>query len=221
MKRLLTVLAVLTLTACSTQTTPPAPRPTPTPTVAPLTVAQATKAALRVSDLPKGWQGGVAPDPTPTLRSSVTYDPEICWQVRDPTRDSGAPVTAVRGQYFIRVGDNPVSVTEFIYSWPTPQVRIVQRISEMLPRCSTVSGTWADRETFRSTIRQLTVQGLKDGIVLRGTFVDNPKSVGYVARVVRGGTLLTVDGSNDTFTTDAAFLRFVKTAVARLDAAVG
>ncbi|NUS00790.1 MAG: hypothetical protein HOV67_36695 [Kribbellaceae bacterium] len=184
-------------------------------------MTQATKAALLVTDLPKGWEGGVASDPTPTLRSSVKYAPENCWQVRNPTRDRGAPASAVRGQYFIRVGDNPISVTEFIYSWTTPQLPIVQRISEILPQCAAFTATWYGGETFRASVRQLSVPGLRDGIVLRTDYPDPPNATGYVAYVARGGTLLELEGANDTFTGDGAFVRLVTTAVARLDAAIG
>ncbi|MFI5698348.1 hypothetical protein ACIA58_41205 [Kribbella sp. NPDC051586] len=209
------VLSVLLLTACTQQTDNATPTPSQ-PTVVPLAVAQASKAALTVADLPKGWQGGVATDPTPTLASTVTYEPADCWMVRDPMRDLGAPATAIRGQYFIRVDDNPISVTEFIYSWPAPRLPVVQRIAATLPRCATIKGTWYDGETFEASPRRLTVPGLKDGIVIR---TGTAKSAAYAAYVARGGTLLRLLADSDTFPTDATFIQFLNTAVARLDAA--
>ncbi|MGZ0152739.1 hypothetical protein ACXJJ3_37170 [Kribbella sp. WER1] len=222
MKRALTLVAVLALTACTTQATPP--NPTPTPTVAPLTVEQATKAALRVSDLPKGWDGGIAPDPIPTLRLPITYDPVDCQVLRDPLRDRDAPALSVRGQYFLR-GVSPsddTDATEVIASWPTPQLGLLQKLKEMLPRCQTLATT-LDGVTFHMFARQLPVPWLQDGIVLRfGDSADRKlTSATYTACVVRGGTVLVLRASSDTFTTDAAFLRFVKTAVGRLDGVVG
>lgn len=219
MLRRIALVAVLALTACSPEPDPPAPKPAPTPTVVPVTIAQATKAALLVSDLPKGWEGGVASDPTPTLRSSVKYEPEDCWRVRDPTR--GAPVAAVRGQYFIRVNDNPVSVTEFIYSWTAPQLPIVQRISETLQRCAAFTATPDEGETFRVSLRRLEAPGMRDAIVLRTDYPEPPKAIWYVAYVARNGTLLKLIGDGRAFSSDAAFVQLATTAVARLDAAVG
>ncbi|TCC08674.1 hypothetical protein [Kribbella soli] len=213
MKRGLAVVAVFLLTACNSHTDNATPTPSQ-PTVVPLPVAQASKAALTVADLPKGWEGGVAPDPTPTLTNPVTYDPEDCWMVRDPMRDLGVPATAIRGQYYLRVGDNSISVTEFIYSWPTPRPPVVQRIAANVTRCATITGT-VDGETYQISARQLPVPGLKDGIVTRS---GDAKSAGYAAYVARGGTLLKLTADSDTFPTDAAFVQFLKTAVARLDA---
>ncbi|GAA3151917.1 hypothetical protein JOF29_002475 [Kribbella aluminosa] len=215
-------LAVLTLTACTTQPTPPTP--SPAPTIAPLTVEQAKLAALRVADLPKGWDGGVAPDPIPTLRVPITYDPVDCEVLRDPLRDREAPTLSVRGQYFLR-RDSPggdTDATEVIAWWPTSQLPLLQKIAEMLPRCQTLAGTM-EGETFHVFARQLPMASLRDGIVLRFGDPADPKlkSGTYTACVVRGGTVLALRGSSETVTTDAAFVRFVTTAVARLDAAVG
>ncbi|RZU22320.1 hypothetical protein EV645_0402 [Kribbella rubisoli] len=62
--------------------------------------------------------------------------------------------------------------------------------------------------------------GLRDGIALR---FGDPKdrkltSESYRAYVARGGTLLTLKARSETFPTDAAFIQFLNTAVARLDA---
>ena len=116
----------------------------PSQVVVPLTVAEATKAALRVSDLPKGWDGGVAPDRTPTLGLPVTYDPAECQVVRDPLRDGGTPTTIIRGQYLLRA-NNPSDdkvVTEVIASFPAAQLPLVRDIAEVLPRCETVAEPW-------------------------------------------------------------------------------
>lgn len=214
MVRRFAIVAVLLLTACTHQVDDVTPTPS-SPTLVPLPVAQASKAALAVADLPKGWDGGVAPDPSPTVASEVKYEPADCWMVRDPMRDLGVPATAIRGQYFIRVADNPISVTEFIYSWPTSRLPVVQRIAETLPRCATVSGTWYDGETFRITPRQLPVPGLTDGIVIR---TGTAKSAAYAAYVARGGTLLKLTADSDSYPTDAAFIQLLNAAVARLDA---
>lgn len=196
----------------------------PSQVVVPLTVAEATKAALRVSDLPKGWEGGVAPDRTPTIGLPVVYDPAECKAVRDPLRDGGTPTTIIRGQYFLRAttpSDDKVA-TEVIASFPTPQLPLVQHIAEVLPRCETVRRT-LEGETSTTFVRRLAVPGFRDGIVLRFGDADDPKlrSTSYTAFVARGGTLLGLRAGSDTFTTDAAFIRFATTAVARLDAVVG
>ena len=77
--------------------------------------------------------------------------------------------------------------------------------------------------TSKSFVRQLPVPGLRDGIVLRFGGADDPtlRSTSYTAFVARGGTLLGLRAGSDTFTTDAAFVRFATRAVARLDAVVG
>ena len=54
------VVGVLLFSACAHQADDTTPAPS-APTVVPLTVAQASKGALTVADLPKGWEGGVAP----------------------------------------------------------------------------------------------------------------------------------------------------------------
>lgn len=196
----------------------------PSQVVVPLTVAEATKAALRVSDLPKGWDGGVAPDRTPTLGLPVTYEPAECQVVRDPLRDGGTPTTIIRGQYLLRA-NNPSDdkvVTEVIASFPAAQLPLVRDIAEVLPRCETVART-LEGMTSKSFVRQLPVPGLRDGIVLRFGGADDPtlRSTSYTAFVARGGTLLGLRAGSDTFTTDAAFVRFATRAVARLDAVVG
>ena len=61
-----------------------------------MTVAQGSKAALTVADLPKGWDGGVATDPTPTLANQLKYEPADCWMVRDPMRDLDVPAAFVQ-----------------------------------------------------------------------------------------------------------------------------
>ncbi|MFD7160936.1 hypothetical protein ACFV9C_40575 [Kribbella sp. NPDC059898] len=134
MKRALTLLAVLALTACTAQTTPPTPSPTPTPTVVPLTVGQAKEAALTVADLPKGWDGGVAVDPTPTPGYRAQYDPPECLVFRHPTDILGDPVTAVLGQYFTR--DPQQSVTEWVQSWPTQVGTLVPELAGRFAKCS-------------------------------------------------------------------------------------
>ncbi|WP_131462868.1 hypothetical protein [Kribbella speibonae] len=202
----------------------PAATAPPVPTVVPLTVAQATKAALLVSDLPKGWEGGVAPDRTPTIGLPVTYDPAECRVVRDPLRDGGTPATIIRGQYLLRA-DNPSDdkvVTEVIASFPADQLPLVRDIAEVLPRCGVIART-LEGLTSKTFVRQLPVPGLRDGVVLRFGDADDPtlKSDSYTAFVARGGTLLALRAGSDTFTTDAAFARFATTAVARLDAVVG
>ena len=216
------LVAVLALTACSTQADPPTPAPTPT--VLPLTVAQATKATLLVTDLPKGWEGGVAPDPTPTLRLPITYNPARCRLLRDPLRDRGTPTTSVRGQYFLRGGSpsDDKDATEVIASWPTSQLALLREITGAVPLCKTYGGS-LDGETFKMFARQLSVSGLRDGIVLRFGDPADPKlkSATYSAYVVRGGTVLALRADSDTFTSDAAFTQFVTTAVNRLDAAIG
>ncbi|WP_166677962.1 hypothetical protein [Kribbella kalugense] len=161
----------------------------------------------------------MASDPTPTLSAPVKYNPANCWMVRDPLRDQRSPAMAIRGQYFIRVSDNPVSVTEFIYSWPTSQRPLLHRITETLRQCGTVTGTWYEGESYRISVRQLAVPGLKDGIALRIGDPDDPKttSVGYSAYVARGGTLLSLSTDSTVFT-DATFAEFLTKAVARLDA---
>jgi hypothetical protein len=64
---------------------------------------------------------------------------------------------------------------------------------------------------------------VRGGIVLRFGDPKDPKltSGTWSAYVVRGGTVLALRADSDTFNTDAAFARFVTTAVARLDAVVG
>lgn len=222
MVRRLALVAVLALTGCTTQDHPPTP--TPTTTVVPLTVAQGTKAALTVADLPKGWDGGVAPDPIPTLRLPVTYNPAECQVLRDPLRDRKTPTTSIRGQYFHRAADQNVDqdATEVLASWPASQLPLLKQVADVLPRCQTYGGTLAG-ESFRLFARQLPVRGLRDGIVLRFGDPDDPKltSGSYSAIVVRGGTVLALRAGSDTYPTDAAFVRLTMTAVARLDAAIG
>ncbi|MEV4264063.1 hypothetical protein [Kribbella sp. NPDC049584] len=213
------MVGVLLLSACAHQADDTTPTPS-SPTVVPLTVAQASKAALTVADLPKGWEGGVAPDRTPTLGLPITYDPADCQLLRDPLRDRETPSTTIRGQYFLRA-DSPSDdkvVTEVIASWPASQLPLVRNIVAVLPRCATFGGA-LEGETFKSFARQLPVPGLRDGIAIR---FGDPKdrkltSESYRAYVARGGTLLTLRAGSETFPTDAAFVRFVNTAVARLD----
>ncbi|MFF0271695.1 hypothetical protein [Kribbella sp. NPDC004536] len=222
MLRRLALVAVLALTACTAQPDPPTP--SPTPTVVPLSVAQGTKAALTVADLPKGWDDGVAPDPIPTLRLPITYTPAECRLLRDPLRDRATPATSIRGQYFHRAADQNVDkdATEVIASWPTPQLSLLRQIAAALPRCKTYAGV-LDGESYRLFARELPVPGLRDGIALRFGDPNDPtlKSGTYSGYVVRGGTVLALRADSDTFTTDAAFIRFLTTAVARLDAAIG
>jgi hypothetical protein len=75
-------------------------------------------------------------------------------------------------------------------------------------------------ETFTSFARQLPVRGLRDGVALRFGDPADPRltSESYRAYVARRGTLLTLRAESDTFPTDAAFIQFLNTAVARLDA---
>ncbi|WP_141852063.1 hypothetical protein [Kribbella jejuensis] len=174
--------------------------------------------------MPKGWDGGIAPDPIPTLRLPITYDPAGCRLLRDPLRDREAPTTSVRGQYVLR-GDSPSDdkdATEVIASWSSPQLPLLRSITDALPLCRTYSGS-LDGSSFKLFARQLPVRGLRDGIALRFGDPDDPKlkSGTYSAYVVRGGTVLALRADSDTFPTDAAFAQFVTTAVARLDAAVG
>lgn len=222
LRRLALVAVLAALTGCTTQQDPPAP--TPTPTVVPLTVAQATKAALRVSDLPKGWEGGIASDPIPTLRLPITHDPAACRLLRDPLRDRETPTTSVRGQYFLR-GYSPSDdkdASEVIASWPSSQLPLLRNITDALPLCKTYGGS-LDGSSFKLFARKLPVPGLRDGIALRFGDPDDPKlkSGTYSAYVVRGGTVLALRADSDTFTTDAAFVEFLTTAVSRLDAAIG
>jgi hypothetical protein len=214
------LLSVLLLTACTQQTEKTTPTPSQ-PSIIPLSAAQASKAALAIADLPKGWEGGVAADRTPTLGLPITYDPAECQLLSDPLRDGETPATTVRGQYFLRA-DSPSDdtvVTEVIASWPALQVALVRDIVAVLSRCATFSGA-LEGETFTSFARRLPVPGLRDGIAIRFGDPKDPKltSEYYRAYVARGGTLLTLRASSETFPTDAAFIQFVNTAVARLDA---
>ena len=224
MIRRLALVAVLTLTACTNQPATPSPAPSPTPTVHPLTVAQATKAALRLADLPKGWDGGVAEDPTPR-RPTVTpapdraeYEPAECRAVvGSPMTGLGVPATAVRGQYFVR---EPLqSITELIYSWPTTQVPLVERVADALPRCTRVTVLSSVRTKFSITAKQVRVPGLEDGIVVRTQFTENDTRnstfTGYDAVVVRGGAVLWLSTGA---MTETAFTQLLTKAVARLDA---
>jgi hypothetical protein len=116
--------------------------------------------------------------------------------------------------------DHPLSVcSESIYSWPTSQLPLLHRITETLPQCGTATGTWYEGESFRISVQQMVVPGLKDGIALRVGDPDDPKttSVGYSAYVARGGSLLMLSTDTAVFT-DAAFAEFLTKAVARLDA---
>ncbi|MET9276072.1 hypothetical protein [Kribbella sp. NPDC003557] len=131
----------------------------------------------------------------------------------------GVPATAVRGQYFVR---EPLqSITELIYSWPTTQVPLVERVADALPRCTRVTGMSSVRTKFSITAKQVRVPGLKDGIVLRTQFTDddtpNFTSTDYDAVVVRGGTVLRLWASTGTMT-DTRFTQLLTKAVARLDA---
>lgn len=225
MVRRLALLAVLALTACSAQPNTPAPIPSATPTVVPLTAAQATKAALRITDLPKGWEAGVAPDPIATLGIPIKYKPVECQLLRDALQNPASPpTTSIRGHYLLRA-DNPNDdkvAAEVIASWPTSQLPLLRRIAEALPHCATFAGS-IEGESFNLFARQLPMAGLRDGIVLRFGDPNDPKlkSGAWRAYVVRGGTVLGLTAGSDTFSTDAAFARFVTTAVARLDAVVG
>lgn len=222
MKRGLALLAVLALTACTARPDTPGPTPSPTPTVRPLTVAQAIKAALTVSGLPKGWDGGVAVDPRPaTEKSKAQFEPADCQVVAgNPMAGFGTPATAIRGQYYVR--EPPQSITELIYSWPTPQRSLVERIADALPRCTKVTTISSVRTTAMHTIKQVRIPGLKDGIALRIESVepDTPDYpfVSYEATVVRGGTVLLIVDDRGTSTTEAAFAQLLTKAVARLDA---
>lgn len=224
MKRGLALVVVLALTACTAppDTPGPTPSPSPTPTVLPLTVAQASKAALPVSGLPKGWDGGVAVDPRPvTEKSKTQFEPADCELVAgNPMAELGTPATAVRGQYFVR--EPSQSITELIYSWPTTQLPLVKRIADALPRCTKVTTISSVRTTARHTIKQVRIPGLKDGIALRTESVeaDTPDYpfVSYEATVVRGGTVLQIFDYRGTSTTEAAFAQLLTKAVARLDA---
>src|SRR4051794_7002686 len=120
---ILAAALALTATACSTHANrSPAPSAPSTTPVVPLSVSQATKATLTLSDLPKrtGWEGAVAPDPNPDHKSTpisqYTYAPADCWMVRDPLRDQSKPATAVQGKFLVRA-DNPsddVIITELM-----------------------------------------------------------------------------------------------------------
>ncbi|MDX2971780.1 hypothetical protein [Kribbella solani] len=118
--RRLVVVVVFAVAACSGQPgddiDPVVGTPSTKPVV-PLSMAQATKAALLVRDFPKGWDGGVAADPKPTPGYRGEYDAPECLAFRHPTDLLGTPTTAVRGQYFIR--EKFSSVTELVWSWPT------------------------------------------------------------------------------------------------------
>jgi hypothetical protein len=233
MRHHLLLAAALTVTtaACSHQTPTPTPTSPSTPPVVPLSVADASKAALRVSDLPKGWDGGVAPDrlPTPGVTTQyenggTKYDPAECRIVAgSPLADLDNPATAVRGQYFVR--DPQQSVTELIYSWPSSERDLVQRIADKLPRCAEVNAVNAAQNKVSLATKRVPVPGLKDGIVLRFEISDpdvpNQTFVDHTGVVVRDGTVLVLEASSDSFRTDPAFARFLTKAVTRLDAVVG
>ncbi|WP_350274792.1 hypothetical protein [Kribbella sp. HUAS MG21] len=215
--RRLALVAVLLLTACTNQAD--LPTPTPTPTVVPLTVAQATQAALRVSDLPKGWDGGVAVDPRPTPGPRGQYDPAECVAFRHPTDPLGKPTTAVRGQYFTR---QPLqTVTEFVWSWPTEPDSLVPDLVSGLGKCSSYTMVAPDEEKYRWAATRLPVSGLSNGLALRydaSTESGEPAAfVIYSAYVVRGGTVVYLEVQGETIT-DAVFAQLVSKAVARLDA---
>ena len=183
------------------------------------------KAVVTVADLPKGFQGGVAPDPSPAVEDGIQYEPADCWVLRNPLRILGAPVSSVRAQYFVQDRDprNNQEVTETISSWTSSASPLLQRITEGLPGCPTVTGTWVVslKEPFRVAVRQLPVPGLKDGIVLGAGFANTAfKPLSYSAYVVRGNTVLTLQSHNDTFPTTTAFAAFLLKAVARFDATV-
>ncbi|MER7245766.1 hypothetical protein [Kribbella sp. NPDC000426] len=220
MRRIAAAVVLLLVTACSAQTVQPPPA---TPSVVP--VAQASKAALTLADLPKGFEGGVAPDPSPAVNDGIQYEPGDCWVVRNPMRVLGAPASSVRAQYFVQARDpmNNQDVQETISSWTTSAAPLLQRITEGLPGCPTVTGTWVVslKEPYRVAVRQLSVPGLKDGIVLGAGFANTTfKPLSYSAYVVRGNTLLTLQAHNDTFPTTASFTALLVKAVARLDAVV-
>jgi hypothetical protein len=167
----------------------------------------------------------VAPDPIATLGIPIKYNPAECQLLRDPLRSPASPpTTSIRGHYLLRA-DNPNEdkvVTELIASWPASQLHLLRRITEALSHCATYAGSIED-ESYKLFARQLPVAGLRDGIVLRFGDPKDPKltSGTWSAYVVRGGTVLALRADSDTFNTDAAFARFVTTAVARLDAVVG
>src|SRR5689334_3985068 len=100
-----------------TPTSPTVAPDTSTPTVAPLPVDQAMKAALAVSDLPKGWDGGVSVEPSAAPGRLGQYDPPECMLANHPFVLAGHPTTDVVGQYFVR---EPLrTVHETIMSWST------------------------------------------------------------------------------------------------------
>ncbi|GAA1555912.1 hypothetical protein GCM10009804_10970 [Kribbella hippodromi] len=213
----------LTVAGCSGQPEddidPVVGTPSVTPVV-PLSVAQATKAALLVSDLPKGWDGGVAADALPTPGYRGEYDPPECLVFRHPTDLLGTPTTAVRGQYFIR--EPGASVTEFIWSWPTRLDSFVADLTALLPKCSKYTMVSSDKVKYTWTATRLVVPGVAGAFALRyrSSAPDgDPIPVMYTAYVVRGGTI--VDLEADIGFTDATFSRLVAKAAARLNAAVG
>lgn len=221
MKLQVALLAVLTLTACTAQVTPP-PTATPPPTTAPLTVAQAKKAALLVADLPKGWDGGVAVDPTPTPGYRGQYDPPECLVFRHPTDILGGPATAVRGQYFTR--DPRQSVTEFVWSWPTQVRTLVPELTDRLAKCSTYTLVGPDQVKYELAISRLPLHGSAEAIALRvntaAPAAADPIAPQYFGYAARGGTVINIEGWGETLT-DAVFAQLVSKAAARLDAAVG
>jgi len=219
----LAAVLLFSATACATQSdnTSPTPSSPSTTPVVPLPVAKASTAALRVQDMPKGWDGGVALEPSPNTPGTTQYDPAECRIIRSPLEQSGKPVTAIRGQYYVREpGD---SMTELIYSWPTDQLPLVRRISDALPGCSSVNATRFDHTEFSFVVKQLPVPSVKDGITLRFVLTDrdypNQNFVQYTSYVVRDGTVLILY-VGDTFPSDATYAQFLTKAVARLDAVV-
>jgi hypothetical protein len=179
-------------------------------TVVPLTVAQATKAALRVSALPKGWDGGVAVDPSPVVGSRGEYAPAECVGILHPLDQAGTPDTAVRGQYFTRQPQQ--WVTEQIYSWSTDQGEVVRRLADLSTTCASFDLTSpSDHAKSRWTVKRLPGQE----ILLRFESTDEgsgPPTVAYIAYVVRGGTVMSLEAQGDTFT-DAVFTRTVEKAI--------
>ncbi|MFF0343163.1 hypothetical protein [Kribbella sp. NPDC004875] len=222
MVRLLALVAVLTLTACTTQPDTPAPVPTLTPTVVPLRVNEAMKAALVVSDLPKGWDGGVAVDPTPTPGVRAQYDPPECLTFRHPTDILGKPATAVRGQYFTR--EQLQWVTESVWSWPTQLDKFISDLTSQFTKCSKYTMVPPGQETYYWVAKQLPVQGLTNAFAVRydtSISEDGIDAISdYVAFVVRGGTVVELDAEGDEIT-DTVFIQLVRKAAARLDAAAG
>ncbi|HET6742104.1 MAG TPA: hypothetical protein VFH76_24340 [Kribbella sp.] len=223
MVRRLALLAVLALTACSAQPdTTPAPTPSATPTVVPLTATQATKAALQAADLPKGWEGAVAVDPTPTPGLRGQYDPPECLVFRHPTDLLGTPATAVRAHYFLR--PELPTVDEFVWSWPTQLGTVMPDLVGQLPRCRQYSMIDTYKQAYHWTAKQLPVPGVRDCLVLRYDATpsdeDDVPFADYMAYVVRGSAVVNLEAGGDGIT-DATFTQLVIKAVARLDAVVG